>query len=100
MRSYSAAEWARVRESGKPVFLFRAGLARGLPFGLILSVAVEVMRGGEFPEALSEPAFLIRTVLAVAVFTLSGSLRANVNWQVHERRYGGESDGHDDRRAS
>ena len=89
MRNYSAEQWKEVRERGKPVFLFRTGfLGRGLPFGVLVAIVVELMRGGVFPDALQDTGFLLRSVLAVAVFTLSGSLGAQANWSVHERRHG------------
>ena len=89
MRNYTAEQWREIRAKGKPAFLFRSGFfGRGLPFGILVAVVIEVMRGGVFPDALSETAFLLRVALAVAVFTLSGSLGAQANWSVHERRHG------------
>ncbi len=89
MRSYREDEWRTVRSRGEPAFLFRHGfLGRGLPLGVLTAVAIEAYLGGSFPDTLREPAFLGRLLLAVAVFTVSGSLAAHANWSLHERRFG------------
>lgn len=89
MRSYDAEQWRQVRERGKGAFLFRHGfLGRGLPLGALTAVVVEAYRGGRFPEALATLDFLGLLAFCVAVFTASGSLAANANWSLHERRHG------------
>ncbi len=89
MKAYKPDEWARQREKGRMSFLLRHGfLGRGLPLGLITAVVIELYLGGTFPEALQDVAFAGRVALAVGVFTLSGSLAANANWSLHERRHG------------
>lgn len=89
MRAYREDEWKRVREQGKTAFLLRHGLlGRGIPLGVIVALAIELMLGGSFPEAFREPAFWARLLFAVAIFTASGALSAHVNWRLHERRFG------------
>lgn len=90
MRSWSAAEWPAVRARGKNDFLLRYGfMRRGLPLGLVVALALEGGFGGELPEALWSAMFLLRLVLCVAVFTLSGCISASAAWNVHERRSAG-----------
>lgn len=82
-------EWAPLRARGRGWFLLRYGvLGRGLPLALICAVAIEVSLGSPFPEALRSQAFLLRFVLALAVFSVSGCLTANVTWNLYERKLG------------
>lgn len=88
MRAYRDEEWARVREQGRWSYVLRYGLlSRGLPFGLITAVIIEVYLGDKLPGALLTLGFLGRLVLAVGVFTLSGAVSANANWIMHERHF-------------
>jgi alkylation response protein AidB-like acyl-CoA dehydrogenase len=89
VRSYDEAQWKRMRESGRGAFMLKQGFfGRGLPMGMLTSVVVEIARGGVLPDALFTMHFFGLLVLAVAVFTLSGSLAARANWAIHERRHG------------
>lgn len=75
-------------------FLLRYGfLGRGLPLGLITSMAISVYQGSDFPEMFQTLEYYGLLVFCVAVFTASGSLAANANWMVHERRHGGSLGG-------
>ena len=89
MRKWQADEWAGVRARGKTNFLVRYGfLQRGLPFGVLIAVVIELALGSPFPEALRSPVFVFRLVALVALFSLSGCMRANVTWNAYERRFG------------
>jgi len=89
MRTWQAGEWASVRARGKTHFLVRYGfLQRGLPFGVLVGVVLEAAIGGVFPDALRSPLFLVRLVALVAVFSLSGCMRASVTWNAYEKRFG------------
>lgn len=78
-----------MRARGKAAFLIRYGiLQRGLPFGVLLGVLIEAALGSPFPDALRTPLFWLRLVALVALFSLTGCMRANVTWKAYERRYG------------
>jgi hypothetical protein len=88
MRSWQAEEWREVRAKGKGPFLLRYGfLGRGLPLGVVVAIAVESLRGGPMPDALTSVSFLALLFFCIAVMTASGCFSANVNWNLHERRY-------------
>ena len=87
MRTWRPDEWPAVRARGKRAFLLRYGLlARGLPLGLLVALVIEAGLGGVFPATLWSAPFLGRLLLCVAVFSLTGCINANVNWNAHERR--------------
>ncbi len=89
MPSWRADEWVRVRARGKTAFLARYGfLQRGLPFGVLLGVLIEAALGSAFPEALRTPLFWGRLLALVALFSLTGCMRANVTWNAYEKRFG------------
>ena len=88
MQSWSANEWNSVRARGRNAFLFRYGvIGRGLPLGALCAVAIEGALGGAFPAALWSSSFLLRLIALAAVFSVSGCLRANINWNLHERKH-------------
>jgi hypothetical protein len=90
VRAYRAEDWRKIREGGKRAFLLRHGfLGRGLPLGVVTALVIELALGGELPDALTTASFAGRLALAVGIFTLTGSLAANANWNLHERRFGG-----------
>jgi hypothetical protein len=90
MRVWRADEWPSVRARGKTNFLIRHGfLGRGLPLGALVAVALEAALGSPWPDALWSGPFLGRFVALVAVFTASGCMRANFQWNLYERRYAG-----------
>ena len=92
MRVWQADEWARERARGKQSFLLRYGfLGRGLPLGALVAVAIEAALGSPWPQALWSVPFLTRLVALVAVFTVSGCVRANFQWNLYERRFAGRS---------
>ena len=77
-----------VREAGKTPFLLRYGLlGRGIPLGVITSLAISVYQGNDFPDLLQSLDYYGLLAFCVSVFTLSGSFAANANWMVHERRH-------------
>ena len=88
MPSWQADEWSSVRARGKHAFLFRYGvLGRGLPLGALCAVAIEGALGGAFPDALWASPFLLRFVSLAAVFSVSGCFRANLNWNLQEKKH-------------
>ncbi len=88
MRTFQRDEWEQVREAGKGPFLLRYGfLGRGLPLGVLTSLAISVYQGNEFPALLQTLEYYGLLAFCVTVFTLSGSFAANANWMVHERRH-------------
>jgi hypothetical protein len=87
MKVFRPDEWPAVRAKGKPAFLLRYGvLGRGLPLGVVVALVIEASLGGVFPAALTSPDFLGRLALCVGVFSATGCLNANINWNAHERR--------------
>lgn len=87
MRVWRPEEWPSVRAHGKRAFLFRYGfLGRGLPLGALVALVIEAGLGATFPAALWSPSFLGRLLLCVAVFSVTGCINANLNWNVHEKR--------------
>jgi len=87
MRAFRPEEWPSVRARGKQAFLLRYGfLGRGLPLGALVALVIEAGLGGTFPAALSSPSFLGRLLLCIAVFSVTGCINANVNWNAHEKR--------------
>ena len=85
-----ASEWERYRKHGKQGFVLRYGIfLRGIPMALVVAVGIELYLGGRFPAALGEPEFLGRLLLALVVFSVSGTFRAIMLWNLYERRFGG-----------
>lgn len=89
MRIHGREEWAKLEAEGRGRYLLRYGvIRRGLPMGIAVALLIEALSpSGEMPGALSEPTFLGRLLLAVAVFSASGCISAFANWRVHERRF-------------
>lgn len=88
MQSFQANEWSSVRARGKNAFLLRYGVVgRGLPLGVLCAVAIEAALGTAFPDTLWSPPFLLRLASLVAVFSVSGCMRANLTWNLHEKRH-------------
>ena len=88
MQNFSREEWLRVRERGKNAYLVRSGvIGRGVPLGLICAIAIEAALGSPLPDAFTGSAFLLRAVALSAVFSVSGCLRANLSWNLHEKRH-------------
>ena len=89
MRVHSSEDWAKIRTAGRGQYLFRYGvLGRGLPMGILVALLIEVFSpSAPMPDALLEPRFLGRLLLAIAVFSASGCISALANWRIHERRF-------------
>ena len=88
----SLEEWQAIRARGKSQYILRNGvLGRGLPLGVLCAVALEMALGHELPDALATAGFAGRLLLAVSVFSISGSLSARMTWNIHERRFSGKS---------
>jgi hypothetical protein len=91
MRLRQREEWEQIRSRGRARFVFVSGVVgRGLPVGLAISLAIEIVTGEPIPESLASWRFAGRTLLAVAVFSISGCLTAHAAWRVHERRFSDE----------
>ena len=92
MRLHSKEDWAKIQTLGRGRYLLRYGVVgRGIPMGIVVALLIELWDpSGAMPDALLEPRFLGRLLLAVAVFTASGCISAWANWRVHERRFQGE----------
>lgn len=89
MQTWRPDEWAKERARGKRDFLLRYGfLRRGLPFGVLVALVIEAALGSTFPDAFRSPLFLVRGVAFIALFTLTGCMRAHVTWNAHEKRFG------------
>ena len=89
MVAHSQREWDLIRQRGKPRFLFTRGvLGRGIPMALVCALGVEIYLGGELPDALLEAPFLGRLALGLAIFSLGGVLNAQMQWKLHEKRFG------------
>jgi hypothetical protein len=89
MRLHSKEDWEKIRTQGPKRYLLRYGVVgRGIPMGVVVALLIELWDpSGAMPDALLEPRFLGRLLLAVAVFTASGCISAWANWRVHERRF-------------
>ena len=89
MRTHSREDWTKVHAEGKRRYLLRYGvIGRGIPMGCVVALLIEVVLGHQLPGALLEPPFLQNLLLAVGVFSASGSLSALASWGIHQRRYG------------
>ena len=91
MRIHGEEEWAKLEAEGRERYLLRYGvIARGIPMGLVVALLIELWDpSGAMPDALLEPRFLGRLLLAIAVFSASGCISALANWRLHQRRFGG-----------
>jgi hypothetical protein len=87
MRVRQREQWQRIRSKGRARFVFVSGVVgRGLPVGLAISLAIEIVTGEPIPDSLASWRFAGRTLLAVAVFSISGCLTALTAWRLQERR--------------
>jgi hypothetical protein len=82
-------DWETIRARGRPRFLLMAGvLGRGLPMGLVVALAIEIVTGEPIPDSLLSQRFAFRLALAIAVFSLSGCLSAAMTWRLYEKKFG------------
>lgn len=87
-----AREWARYHARGRHNFILRYGIfARGIPMALVVAIGIELYLGNSFPAAFRDPSFLGRLLLSLVVFSISGSFRAIMLWNLYERRFGGSA---------
>lgn len=90
MKIASREEWERIRSRGRTRYLVAAGvLGRGLPMGVVVALAVEVLTGRPLPESLLSLRFVLTLLAGIALFSLSGCIRAATLWRLAERRFGG-----------
>ena len=90
MQLSSREEWDRVRARGRTRYLVLVGVVRrGLPMGVLVAFAVEVLTGRPVPDSLLSPRFVLTVLAGVALFSLSGCIRAAAQWRLAERRFGG-----------
>ena len=91
MRLRQRDEWERIRAKGRTRFVVASGVVgRGLPMGLAISLAIEIITGEPLPDSLASWRFAGRTLLAIAVFSVSGCLTALTAWRLQERRFSEE----------
>jgi hypothetical protein len=82
-------EWQAIRARGKRWFVLRYGiLGRGLPLAVICSLAIEFTLRSRSPEARGVLDFLQLFLLALLVFSTTGTLTATTTWNLYERRLG------------
>lgn len=83
------AEWERIRTRGVWRHALQRGLARGVPMGLLIIVALELVQGqGLGAERLRDPELLGRFALAVALFSLGGVVSTYARWRALDARFG------------
>jgi hypothetical protein len=83
------AEWERIRQAGVWPHAFRRGLLRGVPMGLAIVLALELLRGRPLDAGwLRDSALLGRCALAVVLFSLGGMLSTWARWRALELRFG------------
>jgi len=82
-------DWRKLRAAGKARFVLVSGLARGIPMGLAVMLAIELFSGEPLPESLATWRFASRALFAVAIFTASGGVSAAVSWGILEKRFEG-----------
>ena len=84
-------QWERARAGGRTRYLWLAGaVQRGLPMGVVVALAAEVVTERELPGSLLSLRFAFTLVAGVALFSLSGCIRAATQWRLAERRFGGD----------
>lgn len=90
MRLSDREQWDRVRARGRTRYLVLRGFVRrGLPMGVVVALAVEVLTGRPVPDSLLSARFVLTVLAGVALFSLSGCIRAATEWRLAERRFGG-----------
>ena len=90
MRLSNREEWHRVRERGRTRYLVLTGVVqRGLPMGVVVALAVEVLTGRPVPDSLVSARFVFTVLAGAALFSVSGCIRAAAQWRLAERRFGG-----------
>ncbi len=83
-------EWDRVRVRGRTRYLVLAGVVqRGLPMGVVVALAVEVLTGRPVPDSFVSLRFAFTVLAGVSFFSLSGCIRAATQWRLAERRFEG-----------
>jgi hypothetical protein len=88
MRLSNRDEWDRVRVRGRARYLVLTGVVqRGLPMGVVVALAVEVLTGRPVPDSLVSARFVFTVFAGVALFSLSGCIRAATQWRLAERRF-------------
>jgi hypothetical protein len=81
-------EWERVRAGGRTRYLVLTGVVRrGLPMGVVVALAVEVLTGRPVPDSLASARFVFMVFAGITLFSLSGCIRAAAQWRLAERRF-------------
>jgi hypothetical protein len=87
--SQRRAEWDRIRRSGVWPWALQRGLARGIPMGLLILVALELVQGRTLDARMfTDPALLGRLALAIALFSVGGAVSAYARWRALDLRFG------------
>jgi hypothetical protein len=84
-------EWQRMRARGLPrQLVVRGVLLRGIPMAVAVVLLLELLREGDggLGARLRDPAFLVRFVVATALFSLGGIVSSYARWRALERRFG------------
>lgn len=89
MEIRTPGDWEKIRARGKVRFVLLSGVVgRGLPMGLVIVLAIELLTGEPIPQSLVSWRFVLRTLLAVALFSVSGCISAAAAWRLAEKRFG------------
>jgi hypothetical protein len=87
------AEWERIRRTGVWPHALRRGLARGIPMGIVIIVALELIQGRKLGlDLLREPEVLGRLALAIVLFSLGGVVSTYARWRALDLRFGAHAE--------
>lgn len=83
------SEWQRIRERGLPRFVAIAALRNAVLMTAVVTFALELLGGTTLTrERLTSSEFLLRTVLCLLLFGLSGAVSAYARWRSREALFG------------
>ena len=82
-------EWQRIQRTGVWPHAIRRGLMRGIPMGLLIIVALELLSGRPLDASrLRDGELLGRFALAVVLFSLGGVVSTYARWRALVLRFG------------
>jgi len=89
LEAHRRAEWERIRRTGVWPHAIRRGLLRGIPTGLLIIVALELLSGRPLDASrLRDGELLARLALAVVLFSLGGVVSTYARWRALDLRFG------------